>query len=228
MRLNELLNQPKNINKKQHDESQQQESKFIWATSNIVLMFLENSIKKFTRKPVFTDDNPVPLTYRPAEDTFKIKLHSYHHFKNLIYEIYDHRILHATEINGALNASYMTLDEHLLIFMLEKHKSRIATEKALIEFLSSLKYYCESWQRAKTYAQLLGFLQGDESFATLRKSVTSDKKLPQRLNDGKLNELDEPYVDIYVTEYFLHCYSLLTKDRRTFVESKEGYTYTIQ
>jgi cell wall-associated NlpC family hydrolase len=26
----------------------------------------------------------------------------------------DHRILHASEINGALNASYMTLDEHLL------------------------------------------------------------------------------------------------------------------
>jgi len=68
----------------------------------------------------------------------------------------------------------MTLDEHLLIFMLEKHKTRNATELALVEFLASLKYYSESWQRAKTYAQIIGFLQGDESFTSLRKSVTSD------------------------------------------------------
>ena len=121
-------------------------------------MFLENSIKKFTRKPIFTEDNPMPLTFRPAAETVKIKLLSFHQFKNLIYEIYDHRIFHATEINGALNASYMTLDEHLLIFMLEKHKTRLATEIALVEFLASLKYYCESWQRAKTYGQMIGFL----------------------------------------------------------------------
>ena len=120
----------------------------------------------------------------------------------------------------------MTLDEHLLIFMLEKHRTRDQTEIALLDFLSSLKYYCESWQRAKTYGQLIGFLQADESFASIRKSVTSDRKLPQRLNDGKLNETDEPYVDIYVAEYFLHCYSLLTKEKKGFVESKEGYTYT--
>jgi len=63
----------------------------------------------------------------------------------MIFEIYDHRILHSTEINGALNASYMTLDEHLLIFMLEKHKTRAETETALVDFLSSLKYYCDSW-----------------------------------------------------------------------------------
>jgi len=114
-------------------------------------MFLENAIKKYTRKPVFTGDDPVPLTFKPAELSLKVKLLSFHSFKNLIYEIYDHRILHATEINGALNASYMTLDEHLLIFMLEKNKTRAATENALVDFLASLKYYCESWQRAKIY-----------------------------------------------------------------------------
>lgn len=69
-------------------------------------------------------------------------------------------------------------------------------------------------------------MQGDDSFASVRKSVTSDKRAPQRLNNGRLDELDEPYVDIYVTEYYLHCYSLLTRERKSFVESKEGYTYT--
>lgn len=59
----------------------------------------------------------------------------------------------------------------------------------------------------------------------MRKSVTSDKRMPQRLNDGRLDELDQPYVDIYIQEFFLHCFSLLTKERQKFVESKEGYTY---
>jgi hypothetical protein len=108
-------------------------------------MFLENAIKKFTRKPIFTVDNPIPLSFQPASETLKQKLLSFHQFKTLIFEIYDHRILHSTEINGALNNSYVTLDEHLLIFMLEKNKTRQATELALVEFLSSLKYYCESW-----------------------------------------------------------------------------------
>ena len=55
--------------------------------------------------------------------------------KDLIWEIYDHRILHAPEINGTINTSYMTLNEHLLVFMMEKHKNRPATEKGLVEFL---------------------------------------------------------------------------------------------
>ena len=73
-------------------------------------------------------------------------------FRVLIYDIYDHRIKHAPEINGAINSTYMSLEEHLIVFMLEKYKIRKDTEKALIEFLACLKYYCENWQRAKLYA----------------------------------------------------------------------------
>ena len=62
-------------------------------------------------------------------------------FKSLIWEIYDHRINNAPEINGTINTSYMTLDEHLLIYLLQKHKTRDATELALVDFLASLKYY---------------------------------------------------------------------------------------
>lgn len=108
-------------------------------------MFLENTIKKCTRKPIYSEDETVPVSYEPPIEVFRPKMINWNTFKTLIYEIYDHRIQHGTEINGVLNTSYMTLDEHLLIFMLEKHKSRPATEKAIIQFLASLKYYSETW-----------------------------------------------------------------------------------
>lgn len=95
----------------------------------------------------------------------------------------------------------------------------------MIEFLASLKYYAGSWQRAKVYAQICGFYQIDESFQGLRSSTTSDLKLPKRMNDGKLNEMEEPYFDLYLQEYYLHCYSLISKERSKYQESKEGYTY---
>jgi len=72
--------------------------------------------------------------------------------KEFIWQIYDHRITHAPEINGTINTSYVTLNEHLLIFMLDRYKNRSDTEKGLVEFLASLKYYVEKWQRAKFYA----------------------------------------------------------------------------
>lgn len=85
-------------------------------------------------------------------------------FKAQLFEIYDHRIKHAEEIDGGVNNTYMSFDEHLLIVLFEKNQARPATEKALVDFLSSLKYYANEWQRAKIYAQILGFLQSDESF----------------------------------------------------------------
>lgn len=65
--------------------------------------------------------------------------------KKIIFEIYDHRIAHAEEIDGGTNNSWMSYDEHLILFMLQKYKTRMATERALVTFLSSLKYYSETW-----------------------------------------------------------------------------------
>jgi hypothetical protein len=31
--------------------------------------------------------------------------------------------------------------------------------------------------------------------------------------------------DIYLQEYYLYCYNMIVKDKSTFIESKEGYTY---
>ena len=82
----------------------------------------------------------------------------------MIFEIYDHRIKYAEEIDGGINNTFMSFDEHLLVVMLERNKTRTATERALVDFLSSLKYYAETWQRAKVYAQMCGFLQSDLSY----------------------------------------------------------------
>ena len=66
--------------------------------------------------------------------------------------MYDHRILHAPEINGAINTTYMGMNEHLIIFFMWKYKMRPQVEKRIIEFLASLKYFVDHWLRAKQYA----------------------------------------------------------------------------
>jgi hypothetical protein len=154
MRLNELLNIHKN--KRKSDDADEEKTllslgKQTWTNSNLMLMFLENTIKKHSRKPNFNTDR-VPTSFDNVHEVFKPKLMKWQAVKDLIWEIYDHRILHAPEINGTINTSYMTLNEHLLVFMMERYKNRPATEKGLVEFLASLKYYCENWQRAKFYA----------------------------------------------------------------------------
>jgi len=70
-------------------------------------------------------------------------------FKQLIFEIYDHRIEFAPEINGAINTTYMSLEEHLIVFFCMKYKTRAQTERRIVEFLASLKYFVDFWQRAK-------------------------------------------------------------------------------
>jgi hypothetical protein len=88
----------------------------------------------------------------------------------------------------------MSLDEHLLCYFLEKNYTRVKVENALIEFLATLKYYSETWDRAKMYAQLSGFMQFNETF--LRIEDTTGTGL--RLNDGEIEETDVPIIDMYL------------------------------
>lgn len=125
MRLNHLLNyhkrkmEEKNPKKKKGESFDDPLGKNNWATSNMVLMFLENSIKKLTKNPVYGgEDAEVPSEWKNALEKFKPTLMTYTVFKNLVWEIYIHRITNAPEINGHMNTSYLTLDEHLLIFMI--------------------------------------------------------------------------------------------------------------
>ena len=115
----------------------------------------------------------------------------------------------------------MTLDEHLLVYFLEKNVTRVKVENALIEFLATPKYYSESWERAKMYAQLTGFMQHNEVFLHVEDKTGTGL----RLNDGEIDEVDVPIIDMYLQEFYLHGYAYLKKEQRSFVESKEGYTY---
>ncbi len=82
-------------------------------------------------------------------------------FRQMIYDIYDHRVCNAPEISGSLNTSYLGLDEHLLVYLVHKHQSRSETEFHLLKFLLSLRYYSVEvrWARALIYANMLGFLE---------------------------------------------------------------------
>lgn len=91
-------------------------------------------------------------------------------FKKEIYNIYDHRVENSPEINGAINNTFLTLDEHLMLYQCEQggenSHSRDENENRLMDFLYSLKYYCQRWPRAKMYARMLGFLR-DEKLGVL-------------------------------------------------------------
>ena len=46
------------------------------------------------------------------------RLQDWASFRNIIYDIYDHRVQEASqELNGAINTTHVALDEHLLLFM---------------------------------------------------------------------------------------------------------------
>lgn len=134
-----------------------------------------------------------------SEEEVNLKIIPWSKFKTILFDIYDHRIEHAPEINGAVNTTYLALEEHLILFMIERHKDkpRDGVELALIEFLAALKYYSEFWKRARVFGMMYGFLKVDNAFLGGRRSGTSDTRFPRKLNDGKIGEFDRLHDDIY-------------------------------
>lgn len=119
-------------------------------------MFLENTIKK-------------------NETTAKIAPWS--QFKMMIWQVLDHRIQNSQEIYGSVNTAYVTMIEHLLLFMVETTKSRPEAELKLLEYLASLKYYADKWPRAKFYAQMCGLFL-DSQFTPERPPLLGKDSLP--------------------------------------------------
>lgn len=79
---------------------------------------------------------------------------------------------------------------------------------------------------------MCGFLQADESLLQRSGGGASDTRLPKRglppptnVNDGKYDELELSGNDIFIQEFYLHCYSMITKERKNFLESREGFSY---
>lgn len=118
--------------------------------------------------------------------------------------------------------------------------TRQEIEKILMEFLYSLKYYSTRWRRANTYAELVGFLHSAQSYKSyfdmntqgVYKGVhvynrinSSILKAKSGVNDFNIDEVEIPFCDIYLQDFFFYCYSFFSKESKTFVESDEGFCY---
>ena len=73
-------------------------------------------------------------------------------FKQLLYNIYEHRIDNAAELNGSVNTSYCNMQEHLLIYFCDLLGSRALAEEKIVELFINLNYFYDQWARAKIYA----------------------------------------------------------------------------
>lgn len=70
----------------------------------------------------------------------------------MIFDIYDHRIRHAPELAGSVNTSYCSLNEHIMMYFIDKYEKRLKAEEKLVDILMNLRYYYDHWQRAKVFA----------------------------------------------------------------------------
>ena len=141
---------------------------------------------------MFTSASREPIGWKAAEEVYKPRTLPFDQFKEILFDIYDHRILHAPEISGAVNAAYLPLDEHLILFFLEKNQRRTDAERALVDFLVSLKTFaCEAkHQRATLYASMLGFIETKDadrirSASSMKRQQSMDMK-PAEISNSDL------------------------------------------
>ena len=76
----------------------------------------------------------------------------WHGFKEVLFDIYDHRIRYAPELNGGANTTYCTLSEHIITFFIDQYPKRKKAEEKIVDLLINLRYYYDIWNRAKLFA----------------------------------------------------------------------------
>lgn len=80
-----------------------------------------------------------------------------------------------------INTSHCTMAEHLLLYMIDKHHNRKSAEFELVNFLCCLKYYSDrKWQRAQSYARLVGLIDDEPAQSVKRSSDASPPLKPDR------------------------------------------------
>ena len=95
------------------DASKLRNTDILWKVPIRIVSFCQNRIEELENNPQLVKEYEIMAWSR---------------FKELIFDIYDHRILHAPEINNSMNATYCTLNEHLLIYFVEVHRRRAKAE----------------------------------------------------------------------------------------------------
>ena len=81
-----------------------------------------------------------------------------------------------------------------------------------------MRYYIDLWPRAKTCASLLGFLRLKNEEISEEKKV--GLKIVSESPDANLIRQD-----IFLQEFYLHAFSLTTRDKENLLETKDGHTY---
>ena len=59
-------------------------------------------------------------TIEKLDEFGKCRLMQWPDFKKTLFEIIDHRIFHSPEINGLINNTYMSMDEHLVLYWVDQ------------------------------------------------------------------------------------------------------------
>ena len=80
------------------------------------------------------------------------------HFKKKLTQIYDDWIAFQSEIGGHISSNYLSFEEFIILYFLRTYKLWWLAEMKLIEFLSSLKYFCPTHKRAAVFAKITGIL----------------------------------------------------------------------
>ena len=92
-----------------------------------IIAFMANQLKEFCQMT--------------PEQIKKYQLMPYQEFKRLLYDVYDHRVEHAAEVNGLANNQYCALNEYVLVYMIEVYKTRKEAEHMLVELFVNLRYF---------------------------------------------------------------------------------------
>ena len=94
------------------------------------------------------------------EEVTKWELIPWSKFKQLIYNIYEHRIDNAAELQGGVNSSYCPINEHILIYFVDLLGSRELAEEKVVELLVNTISFYNQWPRVKLFAANLQILGG--------------------------------------------------------------------
>lgn len=90
-----------------------------WSIPTCIIAFLANSL----------------------DQDIQSKVAPWKYFRKQILEIYTERMRLNTDIKGCINSNYLSLEEFLILFFLEKYSLRRVAEEKLFAFICSLKYY---------------------------------------------------------------------------------------
>lgn len=130
------------------------------------------------------------------------------------------------------------MSEHLLVYFADLLGTRELAEHKVVELLINLYFYSEHWPRARTYATLLQIVdtRNEVEHEVRAKLVGREERDFDKYGDsaversqhaphGFISDDEVLENDIYVQEYYLHCFALLMEGRNDFLESEKGTTH---